>query len=73
MKTAMQELKERLLIDKDNFPDRASYIYEIIGDIDGELLETEKQQIIEVAKHGVNFDISPYTSADDYFDKTFNQ
>ena len=34
-------------------------------------LETEKQQIIEAATHGANFDKSPYSSAHEYYDKTY--
>jgi len=35
-------------------------------------LEKEKRQIIEAAKHGSNFDKSPYSNAEDYYSKTFN-
>ncbi len=38
-----------------------------------EAKELEKQQIIDAAKHGANFDTSPYCSADEYYEKTFNK
>lgn len=33
--------------------------------------EKEKQQIIEAANHGANFDKSPFKNAQDYYDSTF--
>jgi len=80
MKTAIQQLIEKLEELRDLHPSdgglnqrvqRGKYVFAILEA--KTLLETEKQQIIEAAKHGANFDISPYMSADDYFDKTFNQ
>lgn len=35
------------------------------------LLETEKHQIIDAATHGANFDKSPYSSAHEYYERTF--
>lgn len=37
-----------------------------------EAKEKEKQQIIEAATHGANFDKSPYSSAHEYYEKTYN-
>jgi hypothetical protein len=36
------------------------------------LLEKEKQQIIDAAKHGVNFNESPFANAEQYYNETFN-
>lgn len=54
MKTALHTLKERLEKDKEIFPELTEYIDGIIYDIDNELLEKEKQQIIEAVKYGQN-------------------
>ena len=35
-------------------------------------IEKEKQQIIEAAKHGANFDKSPFANAEDYYNQTYN-
>ena len=34
-------------------------------------LEKEKEQIIEAATHGANFDKSPFKNAQDYYDSNF--
>ena len=34
-------------------------------------INTEKQQIIEAATHGANFDKSPFKNAQDYYDSNF--
>jgi hypothetical protein len=59
MKTAIQELIETL----------ESQGLEMFGM--EEFLEKERQQIIDAANHGANFDTSPYCSADEYYEKTF--
>jgi len=63
MKTAMQELIEYLFSVNSDRTDinKTISIY----------LEKEKQQIIDAANHGANFDTSPYISANDYYEKTF--
>jgi len=71
MKTAMQELKERLLVDADVFPNRASYVYEIIGDIDGELLEKEKKQIIDAQENGHSYYEENGMEGEQYYNSTF--
>lgn len=47
--TAMQILRERLIKDKEIFPDKSEYINGIISDIDNELLAEEKKQMDEYA------------------------
>jgi len=37
----------------------------------GRLKEKEKQQIIDAAKHGANFDKSPFANAEQYYNETF--
>jgi hypothetical protein len=37
----------------------------------GRLKEKEKQQIIEAAKHGANFENSPFKNSEDYYNETF--
>lgn len=83
MKTAMQELKEKLqvVIDElnDNMPivDTQEYGYRlamenVIKDIDAQMLEQEKQQIIDAWQEGyyAESDNEPNDSYG-YFDKTF--
>jgi len=36
-------------------------------------LDLEKQQIIDSAKHGANYDKSPYANAEDYYTKTYGR
>lgn len=36
-----------------------------------ELLEKEKQIIIDAANHGANFDASPFINAENYYSETF--
>jgi len=50
--TAMQILRERLIKDKEIFPDKCEYIDGIISDIDNELLAEEKKQMDESANFG---------------------
>lgn len=69
MKTAMQELKLFISDGLNNY-DESVKVSEIWGKIN-ELLEKEKQQIIESAKHGANFDESPFKNAEDYYNETF--
>lgn len=64
MKTAMQELIDDL---KKNNP----HHYQDNKDWFNSLLEKEKQQIIDSATHGANFDKSPFKNAQDYYDSTF--
>ena len=35
--------------------------------------EIEKQQIIDSANHGANFESSPFKDAEDYYNQTFNK
>jgi len=44
----------------------------LLPNVESECLEKEKQQIIEAATHGANFDKSPYSSAHEYYEKTYN-
>lgn len=60
MKTAMQELIEQM--HPNFFTDQEK----------GYLLDKEKQQIIDAAKHGANFDKSPFANAEDYYNQTYN-
>ena len=71
MKTAMQELWDVLNdaeqngvheIGTQNFKRYIEVIY----------LEKEKQQIIDAATHGANFDKYPFKNAQDYYDNNFN-
>jgi len=37
------------------------------------LLEKEKEQIIEAAHHGVDFENSPYQNAEQYYNETYDK
>jgi len=73
MKTAMQELKNHIDIDVTLKMCTKEYANRIKWYIDEYFIEKEKQQIIEAATHGANFDKSPYSSAHEYYEKTFEQ
>lgn len=70
MKTAMHELLDELkdVNSENNF---IKTTINLIIDMVESKLETEKQQIIDAAKHGANFDKSPYKNAEDYYNETF--
>jgi hypothetical protein len=62
MKTAIQLLREKwyngiLLLEKDF----------------DEFEEMEKQQIIDAATHGANYENSPFANAEQYYNETFKQ
>ena len=59
MKTPLQILKERILVDKKDFPAIAEYFDSILSDINNELLPEEKQQLDKSYLLG-------YKHADDY-------
>ena len=65
MKTAMQELIEH--IEKIGVKQYPLVTLRLIKD----LQEKEKQQIIDAANHGVNFDNSPFKDANEYYSETF--
>jgi hypothetical protein len=69
MKTAIQTACNEIiveLIDKVEI----GYMTKIIS-IMHKNLKTEKQQIIDAATHGANFDKSPYSSAHEYYERTY--
>jgi len=67
--TAIKLLKQRLIKDKQIFPIYTEYINGILYDIDNELLEIEKQQIIEArVKKGIE---SIWLEAEQYYNETF--
>jgi len=66
MKTALEELIEYI----EEFQPK-NKCTEGIWQKAKSLLDTEKQQIIEAATHGANFDKSPYSSAHEYYDETY--
>jgi len=69
MKTAMQDLKWFISDGLNDF-DESVKVSEIWGKLD-ELLAKEKQQIIDSANHGANFENSPFKNAEDYYNETF--
>lgn len=76
MKTTLELLRERLLKDKEIFPNYNEYINGILYDIDNELLAMEKDQIKNAYNYaytkGWNDEKSEYPSeAEQYFNKTF--
>lgn len=74
--TAVELLKQRLIKDQQIFPIYTEYINGILYDIDNELLEMEKQQVIE-ARVTAPLMSSPFESdyekeAERYYKETFN-
>lgn len=68
MKTAMQELIDYLQEQlDDDFDSRTKYIQEFCQ----KSLEKEKQQIIDAANHGANFNNSPFKDAIEYYNENF--
>ena len=45
----------------------------LIIDMVEDKIKKEKQQIIEAASHGANFDKSPFKNAQDYFNQTYDK
>jgi ABC-type antimicrobial peptide transport system ATPase subunit len=75
--TAVELLKQRLIKDQQIFPIYTEYINGILYDIDNELLEMEKQQVIE-ARVTAPLMSSPFESdykkeAEQYYNETFNK
>jgi hypothetical protein len=71
--TAVELLKQRLIKDQQVFPIYTEYINGILYDIDNELLEIEKQQIINAHFHGCENMYSYTTGAEQYYNQTFNK
>jgi hypothetical protein len=74
--TAVELLKQRLIKDQQIFPIYTEYINGILYDIDNELLEMEKQQVID-ARVTAPLMSSPFESdyrkeAEQYYKETFN-
>jgi len=69
--TAVELLKQRLIKDQQIFPIYTEYINGILYDIDNELLEIEKQQIINAHIHGCENMYSYTTGAEQYYNETF--
>lgn len=66
MKTPIQEIQEAFSYK--NKEDFFTWFY----DNKERLFALEEKIIIDSATHGANFDTSPYSSAHEYFKKTFN-
>ena len=62
MNTAITELIEKI----------ESFGFILHDDTKKEFLEKEKEQIIDAAKHGSDFENSPYKNAEEYYEKTYN-
>lgn len=78
MKTVLQKIQKRLDIEIkfiNNDDSQADIFYQqglkLAFSICNEYLDEEKQQIINSATHGANFDKSPFKNAEDYYNKTF--
>lgn len=75
MKTSLMKIKEKLE-SKANDPmciQIESDIFKRVSSLIDLYLPKEKQQIIDAATHGANFDKSPYASAHEYYEKTYEQ
>jgi hypothetical protein len=70
MKTALTELIEKWDSEMGSYIPNAPIYQSFIQEAKC-FLEKEKQQIIEAATHGANFDKSPFKNAQDYYDSTF--
>ena len=52
------------------------YVIRIFDMLESEafnLLEMEKQQIIDACHHGVDYEKSPYKNAEEYYDETYGE
>lgn len=70
--TAVELLKQRLIKDQQIFPIYTEYINGILYDIDNELLEMEKQQIIDAYNENENY-MCDGTDGEQYYKATFNK
>ena len=70
MKTAMQELLDKF--EEVKYLDNMVQLMILRGELQ-KLFQKEKQQIIDAANHGVNFDKSPYKNSEDYYNETFTE
>ena len=73
--TAVQLLKQKLLNDQQKFPIYNEYINGILYDIDNQLLEMEKQQIIDAFKRGTINEMNGIEeiNSEQYYNETFNK
>ena len=76
--TAVELLKQRLIKDQQVFPIYTEYINGILYNIDNELLEMEKKQIIEAVEETIS-EMNLYESyrtlqnGEQYYNETFNK
>lgn len=71
--TAVELLKQILIKDQQIFPIYTEYINGILYDIDNELLEMEKQQIIDAFWNGDNTDCLAEQNAKEYAEQYYNE
>ncbi len=72
--TALNTLKQRLLVDKEIFPDIAPYIDGVLDDINNELLEVEKQQIMTAVYDSMGTNTDPNMGrAEEYYNETYGK
>jgi len=74
MKTAIRELIEKFEFIQNNHCKtlQERIFFDGVLAITETFLEKEKQQIIEAAMVGVNYDTSPFKDANDYYNQTYN-
>jgi hypothetical protein len=72
--TALNTLKRRLLVDKEVFPEISLYIDGILDDINDELLEVEKKQIMTAVYDSMGTNTDPNMGrAEEYYNETYGK
>jgi hypothetical protein len=72
--TALNKLKRRLLVDKEVFPEISLYIDGVLDDINDELLEVEKQQIMTAVYDSMGTNTDPNMGrAEEYYNETYGK